>query len=204
MSATQLDKTSTSWEGSRAPNFKSVPPRVPTKTKMRNIKIKSALPPHPFKTNQDPPRPKKRNFVGMGGFPAERTKKCQAPIKLEQSVGAQNCGQKNYGHEALSAPKNFGGKESETGRIRFRSVRFQTLSSVSFLGLAEFRGANSVSSSRPIICVPKRTHQVFRRTHRVCPSGKTPRSPRHPSSRHPWPSGRFAKFLPWKESRFDS
>ena len=36
-----------------------------------------------------------------------------------------------------------------------------------FLGLTEFRGANSVSSSQPIICVPKRTHRVCRRTHRV-------------------------------------
>ena len=36
---------------------------------------------------------------------------------------------------------------SETGRIRFRGVRFQTPNSVSFLGLTEFRGANSVSSS---------------------------------------------------------
>ena len=58
---------------------------------------------------------------------------------------------------------------SETGRIRFRGVRFQTPNSVSFLGLPEFRGANSVSSSQPIICVPKRTHRVSRRTHRVCP-----------------------------------
>ena len=48
-------------------------------------------------------------------------------------------------------------------------LRFQTPNSVSFLGLTEFRGANSVSSSQPIICVPKRTHRVFRRTHRVCP-----------------------------------
>ena len=38
-----------------------------------------------------------------------------------------------------------------------------------FLGLTEFRGASSVSSSQPIICVPKRTHRVFRRTHRVRP-----------------------------------
>ena len=58
---------------------------------------------------------------------------------------------------------------SETGRIRFRGVRFQTPNSVSFGGLTEFRGANSVSSSQPIICVPKRTHRVLRRTHRVCP-----------------------------------
>ena len=59
-------------------------------------------------------------------------------------------------------------KASETGRIRFRGVRFQTPNSVSFLGLTEFRGAGSVSSSQPIICVPMRAHQVFRRTHRVC------------------------------------
>ena len=29
-----------------------------------------------------------------------------------------------------------------------------------FLGLTEFRGANSVSCSRPIICVPKRTRRL--------------------------------------------
>ena len=44
---------------------------------------------------------------------------------------------------------------SEPGRIRFRGVRFQTPSSVSFSGLTEFRGANSVSSSQTIICVCK-------------------------------------------------
>ena len=57
---------------------------------------------------------------------------------------------------------------SETGRLRFRRVRFQTPNSVSFLGLTEFRGANSASSSQPIICVLIRTHRVFRRAHRVC------------------------------------
>ena len=46
-----------------------------------------------------------------------------------------------------------GGCKSETGRIQFRGVRFQTPNSVSLLGLTEFRGANSVSSSQPIICV---------------------------------------------------
>ena len=54
-------------------------------------------------------------------------------------------------------------------KILFRRVRFQTPNSVSFSGLTEFRGANSVSSSQPIICVQTRTHRVFRRTHRVCP-----------------------------------
>ena len=42
---------------------------------------------------------------------------------------------------------------SGTGRIRFRRVRFQTPNSVSFSGLTEFRGANSVSFFQPIICV---------------------------------------------------
>ena len=38
-----------------------------------------------------------------------------------------------------------------------------------FFGATEFRGANSASSFQPIICVQKRTHRVFRRTHRVSP-----------------------------------
>ena len=58
------------------------------------------------------------------------------------------------------ARKGRSGQKSETGRIRFRGVRFQTPNSVSFFGLTEFRGENSVSFSEPIICVPKRTHRV--------------------------------------------
>ena len=50
---------------------------------------------------------------------------------------------------------------SETGRIWSQRVRFQTLSSVSFLALNELRGENSVSSSQPIICVHRRTHRVL-------------------------------------------
>ena len=38
---------------------------------------------------------------------------------------------------------------SEKGRIRFRGVRLQTLSSLSYFGLTEFRGASSVSSFQP-------------------------------------------------------
>ena len=45
-----------------------------------------------------------------------------------------------------SPPPQFG--DRETGLIRFRRARFQTLNSPSF-------GENSVSSSQPIICVPK-------------------------------------------------
>ena len=37
-----------------------------------------------------------------------------------------------------------------------------------FGALTEFRGKSSVSSSQLIIYVPKRSHRVFRRTHRVC------------------------------------
>ena len=37
-----------------------------------------------------------------------------------------------------------------------------------YFALTELRGENSVSSSQPIICVPKWTHRVYRRTHRVC------------------------------------
>ena len=53
---------------------------------------------------------------------------------------------------------------SERGRIWFRRARFQTLSSVSFLALTEFRGESSVSSFQPMIRVPKRTHRVSCRT----------------------------------------
>ena len=45
------------------------------------IKIKLALPPPLSKKPQTPPPAKKEDFYGHGGFPAERTKKCQAPIK---------------------------------------------------------------------------------------------------------------------------
>ena len=61
-----------------------------------------------------------------------------------------------FGNHPFANPRTLRFKKSsETGRIRFRRARFQTPSSVSFLGLTEFRGANSVSSSWPFICVPK-------------------------------------------------
>ena len=41
-------------------------------------------------------------------------------------------------------------QRSGTGRKRFRRVRFQTPSSVSFWALTEFRGGDSVSSVQPI------------------------------------------------------
>ena len=106
---------------------------------------------------------------------AKERKRKSAKDHKERKIGRKNCKQPGLKQPGFfwELPKNVrnsfqGRKQSETGRIRFRGVRFQTLSSVSFSGLTEFRGANSVSSSRPIICVPKRTHRVSRRTHRVC------------------------------------
>ena len=47
-------------------------------------KIGTSTPPPPSK----PPPPKTRNFMGMGVFPGERAKNCQAPIKSGQSFPA--------------------------------------------------------------------------------------------------------------------
>ena len=63
--------------------------------------------------------------------------------------------------QKLGALEAVSRKSSETGRTRFRRVRFQTPNSVKLLALTELRGENSVSSSQPGICVPKRTHRVF-------------------------------------------
>ena len=70
--------------------------------------------------------------------------------------------------KSLSPPELAPSPSSKVGRLRFRGVRLQTPSSVRFLALTEFWGENSVSSSRPTICVLKQTHRVSRRTHRVC------------------------------------
>ena len=89
---------------------------------------------------------------------------------LQALSSSRNASRHSKDNERLSGPRKVRQsvpQNSETGQIRFGGVRFQTPNSVSFLGLTEFRGANSVSSSRPIICVPKRTHRVFRGTHRV-------------------------------------
>ena len=48
----------------------------------------------------------------------------------------------------------------ETDRIQLRRARFQILSSMSLFCAHEFWGESSVSSSQPMICVPKRTHWV--------------------------------------------
>ena len=71
-------------------------------------KIKLALLPPPSKKPRTPPL--KGGILWAWRFsPAERTQKCQAPIKLAQPFPAQNCGQKFYGHHAFS----------ETGRNFF-------------------------------------------------------------------------------------
>ena len=57
----------------------------------------------PSKKPRTPPL--KGGILWAWGFsPAERTQKCQAPIKLAQPFPAQNCGQKFYGHHAFSEP----------------------------------------------------------------------------------------------------
>ena len=84
---------------------------------------------------------------------------------LCQILRGSHC--KSFGPNTCRACIRTRANTSETGRIRFRIVRFQTPSSVSVLG-SLFRGPNSVSSFRPIICVQTRTHRVSRRTHRVC------------------------------------
>ena len=97
----------------------------------------------------------------FGGFPVENpTKKANRLKALLRGISLSEYGSEGFRVRLRGC--------SETGRIRFRGVRFQTPNSVRFLGLTEFRGANSVSSSQPIICVFRRTHRVFCRTHRVC------------------------------------
>ena len=85
---------------------------------------------------------------------------CNRNSKQARSLWLRPCDLVRFLWEELLVP-NCDSQSSETGRIRFRRVRFQTPSSVSFLALTEFRGENSVSSSQPIICVIKRTHRDF-------------------------------------------
>ena len=62
----------------------------------------------PSKKTQKPPL--KGGILWAWGFsPAERTPKCQAPIKLAQPFPAQNCGQKFYGHRAFSDMRHLQG-----------------------------------------------------------------------------------------------
>ena len=56
----------------------------------------------PSEKNPDPPPPNEE-FYGHGGFSSRKNEKSQAPSKNWRShFRAQNCGQKNYGHEAFS------------------------------------------------------------------------------------------------------
>ena len=60
-------------------------------------------------------------------------------------------------------------KNRKRAEYGFGEYGFKHRTQVSLLALTEFLGEGSVSSSEPSICVPKRTHRVFRGTHRVCP-----------------------------------
>ena len=70
----------------------------------------------------------------------------------EVRLAARIPGKSKTGFAGSGLPQGRFWRTSETGRMRFRGVQFQTPNSVSFSGLTEFRGANSASSSRPIIC----------------------------------------------------
>ena len=74
--------------------------------------------------------------------------------------------------DALKIARNFG---DEPNAVSERTVSNAELSEL--LALTEFQGESSVNSSQPIICVPKRTHRVLCRTHRVCCSEFPPRRP---------------------------
>ena len=65
----------------------------------------------------------------------------------------------NHGYQTIRREKN-----QNNNMLRSLLNQGSTVSNTEFselFGLTEFRGENSVSSSQPIICVPKRTHQVF-------------------------------------------
>ena len=101
-----------------------------------------------------------------------RTTHC---LLLRGFPGVARGGQQQFATQTLRVHL-LGLQDSFGNGPKFNTVSESTVSdteltphSLSFLVLTEFRRENSVSSSRPTICVPKRTHRVFRRTHRVCP-----------------------------------
>ena len=98
--------------------------------------------------------PNPKAGVGVQRSSAGRQPVVQAQIPVVQDLLCGNDTQKvPYYRKKAPAYRGKSGQNSETGRIRFRRVRFQTPNSVSFSGLTEFRGANLVSSFQPIICV---------------------------------------------------
>ena len=74
---------------------------------------------------------------------------------------------KIIGKESKKCTKKQGKSQNDKSKEDEKSKDWKVR--VKFLALTEFRGESSVSSFWPVICVPKRTHPVFRRTHRVCP-----------------------------------
>ena len=139
-----------------------------------------------FRVPQTPPFSQKSTGIAeLGGQKAPREKRWDCRT---ERVGFQ-----------ISGPFSC---YSETGRIRFRRVRFQTPNSVSFSGLTEFRGASSVSSSQPIICVPKRTHRVFSENSPSLPQKSVSSLPRNSTLEtvfRPFPSYLFRRSLPEQE-----
>ena len=103
---------------------------------------------------------------GLFGGVNLRLLSCEYEQKIHRRIHPKIQGPLNGGVGGLKGLSLF----SETSRIRFRRVRFQTPNSVSFCAISELWAENSVSSSQPIICVPKLTHRVCCRTHRVLSS----------------------------------
>ena len=82
--------------------------------------------------------------MGMEVFPAERTKKCQAPIKLARPFPAPELRAENYGHEDCSET-SVGGREGSNTPPECchpHSHSFAvSLVSLCCMGLGQVRGA---------------------------------------------------------------
>ena len=87
-------------------------------------------------------------------------------MRLRFGYGFESCdanGPRNV--ESTKTLRTHSRKRVEYG---FGEYGFKHRTQWFLLALTEFWGESSMSSWQPLICVPKRTHRVFRRTHRVC------------------------------------
>ena len=122
--------------------------------------------------NQKPPRklPEKWTFLSLAFYNAPSLDTVNQNI----SGYSENKDRKS---EEIEKNRDIGTNRGDTpflSRIRNRpnTVSESTVSNTElseFFGPHRVPGENSLSSSQPIICVPKRTHRVFfRKAHRVC------------------------------------
>ena len=92
------------------------------------------------------------------------------PCRTHKILGNDREKRPNNQGNSLSAPRKSKKKTKETKDSD--TVSESTASNtelIEFLCTHRVWGENSARSSQPTICVTKRTHRVFRRTHRVCP-----------------------------------